>query len=301
MGDQIIRGVVPILLTPFSPDEEIDIDSLNRLVEFNVAAGVHGLGIALGSEIFKLTESERDLVTRTVVDQVAGRIPVIVNTGAAGTRLALHYCKRAQELGADAVMVTPPAGLGQPGPDETRHYYQVLSDAIQIPIVVQDHDSAPVSPTLLAAIAEDCEMVRYCKVETSPTPHRIDDALNKTRGAVGILGGAGGNFLLEELVRGSTGTMPSCSQPNAYVRIWDMFHEGKVDVARDLFYDQVLPLNRAAASGMDAFYVLNKQLLVRRGIIDHATVRTPAAPPDPQTATEIDEILSRILASESEY
>ena len=55
-----MRGVFPILITPFDLQSRIDEYSLRSLVEFNLAAGVHGLGIALGSEIFKLTEAERD-------------------------------------------------------------------------------------------------------------------------------------------------------------------------------------------------------------------------------------------------
>jgi 4-hydroxy-tetrahydrodipicolinate synthase len=80
-----MRGIFPILITPFDEHARIDEDSLRGLVEFNLAAGVHGLGIALGSEVFKLSEAERDQMTRIVVDQVAKRVPVVVNTGAAGT------------------------------------------------------------------------------------------------------------------------------------------------------------------------------------------------------------------------
>lgn len=99
-------GVFPILVTPFDENRRVDEESLRRLIEFNLDAGVHGLGVVLGSEIFKLSEAERDQVTRLVVDQVRGRVPVI-NTGAPGTDLALFYSRRAEELGADALMILP--------------------------------------------------------------------------------------------------------------------------------------------------------------------------------------------------
>ncbi len=67
-----LHGVVPILLTPFDARGRIDAESLRNLVDFTIEAGVHGLGIALGSEIYKLTESEREIVSRTVIDQVKG-------------------------------------------------------------------------------------------------------------------------------------------------------------------------------------------------------------------------------------
>ncbi len=66
MCEDTMRGVVPILVTPFDEHSRIDEASLRRLVEFNLAAGVHGLGVALGSEVFKLSEAERKQVTRIV-------------------------------------------------------------------------------------------------------------------------------------------------------------------------------------------------------------------------------------------
>ena len=90
MPGQTIRGVVPILVTPFDERGRIDEDSLRSLIDFNIGAGVHGLGVALGSEIFKFNEAERDLLTRAVVKHVNGRVPVVINTGASGTDLALQ-------------------------------------------------------------------------------------------------------------------------------------------------------------------------------------------------------------------
>src|SRR5213594_3515359 len=118
-----MRGVFPILVTPFDGHAQVDEDSLRRLVEFNLAAGVHGLGVALGSEVFKLSEAEREQVTRIVVDQVGGRVPVVINTGAAGTDLAVFYSQTAERNGADALMIMPPAFMPA-GPDEIREYFR---------------------------------------------------------------------------------------------------------------------------------------------------------------------------------
>ena len=89
MTTKPMRGVYPILVTPFDETGRIDEESLRRLIDFNLDAGVHGLGVALGSEIFKLAEAERDQVTTIVVEQVNGRVPVVINTGAPGTDLAV--------------------------------------------------------------------------------------------------------------------------------------------------------------------------------------------------------------------
>ena len=81
-----MQGVYPILVTPFNEDSQIDEESLRRLIDFNLDARVHGLGVALGSEVYKLTEAERAWMTRVVVDQVAGRVPVVINTGSEWNR-----------------------------------------------------------------------------------------------------------------------------------------------------------------------------------------------------------------------
>ncbi len=91
-------GVFPILVTPFDEVSRIDEDSLRSLVEFNLATGVHGLGVALGSEVFKLSEAERELVTRVVVSQVGGRVPVVINSGAAGTDYAVLLSQAAERI-----------------------------------------------------------------------------------------------------------------------------------------------------------------------------------------------------------
>jgi len=106
-----MKGVYPILAMPFDEQSRIDVEDLQREVDFAIDAGVHDVGITMASEIFKLSECERDLATTTVVEQVRGRVKVVVNMGAPGTDLAVRYSLRAEELGADVVMVIPPSAL----------------------------------------------------------------------------------------------------------------------------------------------------------------------------------------------
>jgi dihydrodipicolinate synthase/N-acetylneuraminate lyase len=103
-----LPGVIPILVTPFDEDFRIDEESVRRLIRSNLEAGVHELRIAFGSEVFRLTEAERVERTRIVVDEVGGHVPVVVNTGADGTDLEVHYSRMAEENGADALIILPP-------------------------------------------------------------------------------------------------------------------------------------------------------------------------------------------------
>jgi len=89
-----ISGIVPILLTPFRQDGKIDFESLRREVDMSLDAGVHGIGIAIGSEIFKLTHAERLQMLGAVADQVAGAVPLVMNTSAPGTQVAVQLAAR---------------------------------------------------------------------------------------------------------------------------------------------------------------------------------------------------------------
>ena len=298
MNNAKIQGVVTILVTPFTSSGAVDPESLQRVVEFNLDGGVHGVGIALGSEIFRLGEEERDLVTRTVVDQVAGRVPVVINTGAGGTDLAIQYSQRAQELGADAVMILPPRPIPAV-PEGIRSYYRAISDAVEIPIMLQDAGVSPLPPALMAQIANESERVMYTKVETAPTPPRIAETIAAAGPALSVLGGAGGNFIIEELRRGSTGTMPACSHPKSFVTLWNRFQAGDEDGATRVFYDEILPINRVAGTGMDGFYHVHKHILRHQRIIESAHVRGPSVPLDEVSQRELDVVTDRLFGHSS--
>src|ERR1700738_1969860 len=160
-----MRGIYPILVTPFDEHERIDEESLRSEVDFVIGAGVHGVGLALGSEILKLTEPERAQLIQVVVDQVRGRVPVVVNTGAQASLTAALYSRQAEDLGASAVMCLPPSLASA---TETRGYFNAISDAVGVPVFIQDTQTTPVSARLIQHIAEESTQVRYAKVESPP-------------------------------------------------------------------------------------------------------------------------------------
>ena len=291
------RGVFPILVTPFDDQSRVDEESLRRLVEFNIGAGVHGLGVALGSEVFRFSEAERRQVTRIVVDQARGRVPIVINTGAQGTDLAVLYSRMAEEAGADALMVMPPT-LVPAGPMELREYFRAISDAVRIPIFIQDAGSPPVPAGLARQIAAESERVRYIKVESTPLPQRVAEAVTQTGDLLTVFGGAGGDHFIEELRCGSRGTMPSCSQPEAFVEVWDCCQSGDEPGACAVFDRKIAPVNRIAARGWGAFYHTHKEILRRRGVIRSAKVRGPIAPLDEASARELRAVIDELYSQD---
>lgn len=293
MTESPMRGVFPILVTPFDNKSRIDEESLRRLIDFNIDSGVHGLGVALGSEVFKLSEAERVQVTRVVVDQVKGRVPVVINTGAAGTGLAVEYSVTAQENGADAVMVIRPSFI--PFPDAAVvEYYRSISDAVTIPIFIQDTAAVPVPAGLARRIAEESENVQYIKVESLPTPAKVAAASAQAGHELIIFGGAGGSFFIEEMRRGSSGTMPFCTQPEEFVQIWDLYRSGDEKKARSVFERRILPVKRISTQSPGAHYHVHKEILRQRGVISTAVVRGPATPLDDLTMRELQNVIDEL-------
>ena len=287
-----MRGVFPILVTPFDDRERVDEDSLRSLVDFNIGAGVHGLGIALGSEIQKLTEPEREQVIRIVVDQTRGRVPVVVNTGAQANLTAVLYSRQAVDLGAAAVMCLPPAP--PVSASEMRAYFKAISDAVSVPVFIQDTQTTPVPAALIRRIADDNEQVRYAKVESPPQPTQVQAAVQASGGLVTVFGGAGGTYLLEELRRGSVGTMPWPSQPEAFVRIWDVWQAGDERQAAELHEREIAPLAKLATAGIRLGHTVHKELLRRRGVIRSSLVRAPSDALDEITRRELDAVCDRL-------
>ena len=198
-----IRGVIPILKTPFDLEDRVDEDSLRREVDYCVDAGAHGLGIAFGSELPKLSEDERTLVARVVIDQARGRIPVVMSTGYPSTMLAVRASREAEALGASAVMLIPPAnGLPEV---ELHGYFRAVAAAVRIPIVVQVMTGAHLSGDQLASLARAVPEVQYAKVESAPPAESVAEAIDKAGDRVTIIGGASGGALIEELELGIAG------------------------------------------------------------------------------------------------
>lgn len=131
-----IKGVIPAMLTCFDENEKVDEKRTRNLVEFLVGAGVNGLYITGSTGLFQTIEAaERKKSVEIVMDQVAGRIPVIVHVGDVGTAKSIEFARHAESAGADAISSVPPF-YGSYSPDAIYGYYKDLSESVNIPTVV---------------------------------------------------------------------------------------------------------------------------------------------------------------------
>ena len=285
MQRKTMRGVFPILVTPFDDRDRIDIDSLQNLVDYFIAEGIHGFGIAYATEIPKLTEGERLQVAEVVVNHAAGRVPVVMTTGASATHVAVKYSLQAQNCGVDAMMSLPPA---RATPEQSRAYFKAISDAVDVPVFFLEAGDALGGP-LMRQIAEESQNLRYAKVESAPAPHKVGEAVECGAGLITVMGGASGTHLIEELRRGSQGTMPWPSLPGAFTRVWDQWQAGDERAACATWTDEILPLIRIGG-------LIHKEILYRQRIIATPRFRepTPAKPLDATTQREFDAVCERL-------
>lgn len=131
-----IRGVIPAALTFFDDNERVDEKRTREMTEFMIKAGVHGLYLTGSTGMcFAMTAEERRKSAEIVVDQVAGRIPVIVHVGDIGTAKSIEFARHAEKIGADAISSVPPFYWGF-SPDAIFNYYSDIASSVDIPMVI---------------------------------------------------------------------------------------------------------------------------------------------------------------------
>jgi 4-hydroxy-tetrahydrodipicolinate synthase len=289
-----LRGVYNITPTPFHPDGSLDTDGLVTLTNFTIDQGVDGMTIlGVMGETSKVTDEERDQIIAGVLEAADGRIPICVGATHTGTLGCVAYSKRAQELGARAVMVAPPK-LGRSNDEALRRHYLTVAEAIDIPIVVQDHppsSNITMSVDFIARIAEEAPQCRYLKQEDDPTPPKISRVL-AANPDIQVFGGLGGMMFLEELKRGAIGCMTGFGFPRILVEIFQKFSDGDIDGATDTFYRYCPLIRFEAQNGINL--AIRKQIYHMQGAMASAQARAPFAPLDEGTQADLADLLTRL-------
>jgi 4-hydroxy-tetrahydrodipicolinate synthase len=296
---RVLEGVFNITPTPFRDDGTLDLPSVQTLVDFVVRRGVDGITIlGVMGEADKLIDRERDELTVATLDAARGRIAVCVGATHAGTDGCVAYCRRARELGADAVMVAPPR-LARPTDAALRRHYLEAAGATDLPIVVQDHPPSSnviMSVEFLAAIADEAASCRFVKLEDEPTPPKIGQLIDANP-AVRVFGGLGGMMFLEELRRGAVGIMTGFGFPEILVQIHRAFLAGDDNRAAEVFYRH-LPLVRFEnQAGINL--AIRKRIYCLRGAIATARARQPASDLDAGGLIDLDDLLTRLRLKET--
>lgn len=287
-----IKGVYTICPTPFTHTGELDLDSLVRLIDFQLDVGINGLAV-LGflGEAHKLTGFERRRVIETTVSRSKGLVPVWAGVRALGISGAIEQAQNAESLGADAVFVAP---LDSNSDAVLFEYYKKVAEAIRIPVVIHDFPASfgtEIKAELVARLSKEVG-VNIIKMEEPPVGPKISKIRDLAGDSVKIFGGLGGVYFLEELERGAVGTMTGFAFPEILLRIYTLFSEGKTQEATQVFnhYCSLIRYEFQPKIGL----ALRKHIYMKRNIIATDYMRSPAIHIDDRTRDELARIVSRV-------
>ena len=288
-------GVFPILATPFNEDGSVDLESFDRLVGFMGDLGVGGITIlgVLG-ESNRMLDKEREILISRAVAATNGRIRVIVGASHPGTQATIGLCRMAQDLGADAVMIAPSA---EPVPNEGRvfEYFQKVAGAVTIPIVAQDHPASThvhMSVPLLLRLIDEIPGIACIKEEGLPTPVRVaalKQGMQQRR--VPVLTGLGALYGYFDLMAGADGFNTGFAFPEVLMAIEKAARIGNAEECYCL-YVKYLPL---IVFEQQPGVAVRKELLRMRGLLRTAHVRHPGAGIGEAAASQLREIVERVL------
>ncbi|MFW6168092.1 MAG: dihydrodipicolinate synthase family protein [Ralstonia sp.] len=291
------RGIFPVVPTTFTESGELDLPSQKRAIDFMIDAGSDGLCILANfSEQFALSDDERELLTRTALEHVAGRVPVIVTTSHYSSQVCAQRSRRAQDMGAAMLMVMPPYhGATFRVPEAQIHeFFAQVSDAVDIPIMIQD---APASGTVLSAaflarMAREIEHVAYFKIETPGAAAKLRELIRLGGDAVeGPWDGEEAITLLADLDAGATGAMTGGAYPDGIRPILEAHRQGRHDVAYAQ-YARWLPLinHENCQTGLLAA----KALMKEGGVIGCEAPRHPLPALHPDARRGLIDIARRL-------
>ncbi len=237
------RGTYTVLVTPFSPDgAKVDVPALQRLVDWQIAQGIHGL-IPLGStgEFLSMTLAEQELVMDVCIKAAAGRVPVLIGTGAEWTDEAVMKARLAERLGADGVMVIPPY-YSTPTPDELFAHYRRIGESVSLPIMIYNNpatSNVDLTPDIVARLS-DIDNVRYIKESTLEVT-RVRDIIELCGDRMTVFAGILG---YESFWLGAQGWVAVCSNflPRDSARLLELAVDHKDQTAALALYRRILPL-----------------------------------------------------------
>jgi len=297
--DETARGVFVIAATPFTDTGALDLDGIDRLVDFYLGCGVDGMTIlGMMGEATKLTPEESGALLRRVMRRVDGRVPVVVGVSNPGLTALSALAKESMDEGAAGIMVAPQPS--QKTEEQVIGYFAAVCEAVgpSVPIVLQDFPlgvGVTISVPTIEAIADRMPQVVMLKHEDWPGLAKLSrlrrNEREQGRRRLSVLVGNGGLFVPQEIRRGADGAMTGYAFPDMLVEVCRRIAAGD-DGAEDLF-DAHLPVIRHETQPGTGLAV-RKEILRRRGALASARVRAPGPRLDAADHAEIDALMRRL-------
>lgn len=301
---QEIRGVLPVLHTPFDLENRVDRKTLQREIDWAFQVGCDGVCAAMVSEILRLTIDERIQLMFDLVEFTAGRGVVVASIGAESIHQAVSLGRQAVQAGCSAVMAIPPISTALPE-EAIGNYYAEIAEQIDLPLIVQDASSyvgGSLSTRLLVSLLDRFgdEKILF-KPEAAPIGPNLSALRDRSEGRAKIFDGSGGILLIDAYRRGIQGTMPGTDLLDGIVALWNALEQKDFDNAYRIYFPICAIVALQLQAGLDGFLAIEKYLMVKRGIFTADARRRPYSwELDEETRAEVDRLfllLSQTLSN----
>jgi 4-hydroxy-tetrahydrodipicolinate synthase len=300
-----LTGVVPPVCTPLTPDREVDVPSLIRLVDHLVKSGVDGLFVlGSSSEAAYLTDRHRRLVVETVVGHLAGQLPVLAGAIDMTTPRVLDHVRYVTDAGADAVVVTAPF-YTRTHPAEIDRHFRLIASRSPVPVFAYDLPSSvhsKLSAELVLELAADRVLAGL--KDSSGDEGGFRAVVLGTRADPGVFGFSvltGSELVVDTaLAMGADGAVPGLANvdPAGYVRLYRLCREGDWERARAeqerlcALFGMVRAGDPGRMGGSSAALGAFKAALHLRGIIDCPVTAEPQVPLSPDEVERVGKYLA---------
>ena len=240
-----LKGIVVPIVTPMNEDETINPDELRRQVDRQIEAGIHGIfPFGTNGEGYILNFDEKKLVLQTVIDQVAGRVPVYAGTGCISTKETIEQCKMAMDCGADVLSVITPSFAKASQHELIVHYETVAAAVPEAPIVLYNipaRTGNALAPETVAELAKIDNIVGA--KDSSGDWTNLSAYIELTKDMDFAVLSGNDSLILKALQAGAKGAIAGCANvyPKNMVGIYENFKKGDLEAAQKC-QDAVAPL-----------------------------------------------------------
>ena len=297
---QRIHGVVVPILTPFTPDEAVDVASLRRLTNYVIDNGVHGIWAAgTTGEFAALDEPARRLVIETVADEAAGRVPVIGNVSAPATRATIAAAEALRDCPVTGVAATPPYYYSNTQ-DELLDHFRAVADRSAQPLWVYNIPSTvkvTVEPDTIAALAADGTVVGVKDSSGGGETFAQLVMLCRTRG-LSLYRFVGSVWRATMAGIGAHGIIPGIANlaPRSVSGAWEAGQRGDEETAARCHHETLAAtrVTQLASGSSGTGYAALKSALKVMGVIEHDTVSAPFRPLDDAVRAQLPPLLEEL-------
>jgi 4-hydroxy-tetrahydrodipicolinate synthase len=283
---RVLEGVVPIIPTPFTAEEQIDFGALGQCVRFAAASGLGAVCLpAYASEFYKLSEAERRRVIETAIRAADGKLAVMAQANHPAAKLAADLARLYESLGASFISFALPR-IFPLKEDDLLDYAATVCRATTLPVLIQDFN--PGGPTVggdfARRLADLCPNFRYLKLEEPLMGGKVRGIIEATQGRVGVLEGWGGMYLLDLIPSGICGLMPGLGIADLLSRVWQAARSNRQTEATEIF-QILLPQIVYSLQHSELFNWVEKRLLLARGVLPQSSTHVRRATWTPDEAT----------------